>query len=170
MEVNAIHVLLQHDPTVVLSHIWKINRFNKLTSGLAFHYNRYGSTALNWFGNAADPRPDYYRYLPSYTASTYNTADPLYRRDAQFWAGSGNGSDRGRSQLAWNEIYEANKINKEFGANKSALYLVEERRNDAMESSFNTTFEKKLNEEITLVAGLNARYTLGRTLMLLPIC
>ena len=34
----------------------------------ARHYGKYRRglpQALNWY-NAADPRPDYYRYLPSY--------------------------------------------------------------------------------------------------------
>lgn len=156
-------VVTSYDPTVILSHIWKINRVTKLTSGLAFNYNRYGSTALNWFNNAADPRPDYYRYLPSYTASTYNTLNPNYLKDAAFWAGSGQGQDRGRSQIMWGDIYEANHNNNLYGENKSALFIIEERRNDALETSFNSTFEKKLNEEITLVAGVNARHTLGKT-------
>ena len=156
-------VVTSYDPTVILSHIWKIDRLNKLTSGLAFNYNRYGSTALNWFNNATDPRPDYYRYLPSYTASTYDTHDPKYIADAKFWTGSGEGTERGRSQLDWNEIYEANRNNNLYGENQSALYIVEERRNDAIETSFNTTLEKKLSEEVTFVAGLDARYTLGKT-------
>lgn len=156
-------VVTSYDPTVILSHIWKINRVTKLTSGLAFNYNRYGSTALNWFNNAADPRPDYYRYLPSYTASTYNTLNPNYVQDAAFWAGTGKGQDRGRSQIMWGDIYEANHNNNLYGENKSALFIIEERRNDALETSFNSTFEKKLNEEITLVAGINARHTLGKT-------
>lgn len=156
-------VVTSYDPTVILSHIWKINRVTKLTSGLAFNYNRYGSTALNWFNNAADPRPDYYRYLPSYTAATYNTLDPNYVRDAAFWAGSGEGQDRGKSQIMWGDIYEANHSNNLYGENKSALFIVEERRNDALETSFNSNFEKKLNEEITLVAGVNGRHTLGKT-------
>lgn len=156
-------VVTSYDPTVILSHVWKIDRLTKLTSGLAFNYNRYGSTALNWFNNAADPRPDYYRNLPSYTAATYNTLNPLYVMDANFWTGSGEGDDRGKSQIAWGDIYEANKGNNVQGENKSALYIIEERRNDAIETSFNSTFEKKLNEEITLVAGVDARNTLGKT-------
>lgn len=156
-------VVTSFDPTVVLSHVWKMDRITKLTTGLAFNYNRYGSTALNWFNNATDPRPDYYRYLPSYTAGTYNTLDPNYMNDAAFWAGSGSGKDVGRSQILWGDIYEANKNNNLYGENKSALYIVEERRNDALETSLNSTFEKKLSEEITLVAGVNGRYTLGKT-------
>lgn len=155
-------VVTAYDPTALLSHIWKIDRTSKLTTGVGIHYNRYGSTALNWFNNAKDPRPDYYRYLPSYDAKTYNTLDPAYITAANIWKGSG-GEDRGRSQILWSEIYEANLNNNKYGANKSALYIIEERRNDALESSFNSTFEKKLTEEITLSAGVNARYTLGKT-------
>lgn len=155
-------VVTSYDPTVILSHIWKIDRLNKLTSGLAFNYNRYGSTALNWF-NASDPRPDYYRNLPSYTATTPNTGDSKYIADARFWAGSGVGNDRGKSQIAWSDIYEANLSNNTEGEDPSALYIIEERRNDAIETSFNTTLEKKLNEEVTFVAGLDARHTLGKT-------
>ncbi|MDR1585103.1 MAG: TonB-dependent receptor, partial [Prevotellaceae bacterium] len=156
-------VVTSYTPTLLLSHIWKIDRTSKLTTGFGISYNRYGSTALNWFNNAADPRPDYYRYLPSYTSKTYNTDDPNYIADARFWTGSGKGNDRGKSQIAWGDIYEANLNNNLYGANKSALYIIEERRNDAFEKNFNTTFEKKLSEEITLVAGVGARHTLGKT-------
>ncbi len=156
-------IVTAYDPTALLSYIYKIDRLTKLTSGFGVHYNRYGSTALNWFNNASDPRPDYYRYLPSYTSGTYNTLDANYKADAEFWMGSGKGNDRGRSQLQWGEMYEANRNNNLYGVNKSAIYILEERRNDALESSFNTTLERKLNEETTLVVGLNARYTLGRT-------
>jgi hypothetical protein len=156
-------IVTSYSPAVILSHIWKIDRLTKLTSGLAFNYNRYGSTAINWFNNASDPRPDYYRYLPSYTSGTYNTLNPNYLADAAFWAGSGEGNDRGRSQMLWGEIYEGNLNNNLYGANKSALFILEERRNDAMETSFNSTLEKKLSEEMTLVAGANVRHTLGKT-------
>ncbi|MGC3976770.1 MAG: TonB-dependent receptor [Paludibacteraceae bacterium] len=149
-------VVTSFSPTAILSHIWKIDSNNKLTTGLAFSYNRYGSTALNWFNNAKDPRPDYYRYLPSYTASTYNTLDQRYQQDANFW-------NTTSSHIVWGDIYEANANNNQYGANKSALYIVEERRNDALETSFNTTLQKRLQEEITLTAGVNARYTLGKT-------
>lgn len=156
-------IVTSYTPTAILSHIWKIDRLSNLTTGLGFSYNRYGTTSLNWFNNATDPRPDYYRYLPSYTALTPNTRDPNYIADAKFWTGSGEGTDRGKSQLDWNAIYEANRNNNLYGENKSALYIVEERRNDAIETNFNTTLKKKLNEEVTFVAGVDAHYTLGKT-------
>ncbi|MDR2511038.1 MAG: hypothetical protein LBC89_00945 [Bacteroidales bacterium] len=160
-------VVSSFDPTVVLSHVWKPNRSTKLTTGFAFDWNRYGSTALNWFNNAADPRPDYYRYLPSYTA----VFDPIlggtptddYINDAAFWAGANKGKDRGRSQILWDEIYEANYNNNLYGANKSALYLMEERRNDASNFSLNSTLEKKITEEMRLTAGVGGRYTIRHT-------
>lgn len=57
-------VVTAFDPTAVISHIWKIDDTTTLTTGVGAHYARYGNTALNWY-NAPDPRPDYYRYLPS---------------------------------------------------------------------------------------------------------
>ncbi len=149
-------IVTNYAPVAILSHIWKIDRNTKLTTGIAASYNRYGSTALNWFGNTADPRPDYYRYIPSYTSKTYNTLDPAYLHDAQRWLG--NEQEPGRSQVMWGEIYEANRNNARLGSNKSALYVIEERRNDLLETNFNSTFEKRLSNDIILSAGVNARY------------
>lgn len=156
-------VVTAYNPAFILSHIWKIDRNSKLTSGVSFDYTRYGSTSLNWFNNAADPRPDYYRFLPSFTSGTYNTLDPLYKADAEFWRGSGVGTDRGRSQIDWAGIYEANQNNNLYGENKSALFIIDERRNDALTTSINSTLEKRINNEMTLVVGLNGRHSLGKT-------
>ena len=64
-EKRNAKVVTAFAPTAIISHIWKINDNITLTTGVGAHYARYGNTALNWY-NAPDPRPDYYRYLPSY--------------------------------------------------------------------------------------------------------
>ena len=60
------------DPTAIASHILKINDQSTLTTGLGAHYNRYGGTALNW-SIGPDPRPDYYRNLPSFHRDSQET-------------------------------------------------------------------------------------------------
>lgn len=57
-----------------LDYIWEINRDTKLTAstGYRFGYNAY--SALNW-AQRRDPRPDYYRYLPSYYTYMAETPD-----------------------------------------------------------------------------------------------
>ena len=45
-----------------------------------FKYSNYGKSALGWNGNAADPRPDYYKKLPSSIFDVWEsvpTADEL---------------------------------------------------------------------------------------------
>ena len=54
-----------HMPIIALSHDWKINEKSGLKSSIYTNFGKYGQTALNWY-DAKDPRPDYYKYLPSY--------------------------------------------------------------------------------------------------------
>ena len=58
-------VVESFDPTAILNWLWKPNESTSLNTGFAYHKSFYSKAALNWY-RAADPRPDYYRYLPSY--------------------------------------------------------------------------------------------------------
>jgi hypothetical protein len=61
-----------HMPIVILTHDWKIDENSKLTSSVYGTFGTSGQTALNW-NDDKDPRPDYYKYLPSYYAATGDT-------------------------------------------------------------------------------------------------
>ncbi|MDR1739141.1 MAG: TonB-dependent receptor [Bacteroidales bacterium] len=145
-------VVTAYTPTAMLSHVWKIKRDAKLTTGFGVNYNRYGTTTLDWYKNASDPRPDYYRNLPSYTAGW---GDKNYDTYGNQWATE-------RSQIDWAKIYATNANTKD-DETASAAYLIGERRNDALEMSLNSTLDMKINEEVTLVAGINARRTQNKT-------
>lgn len=60
---------IMEQPVLILNHFWKASERTKLTSSVSYLFGRTGTTALNWY-NSADPRPDYYRYLPGYYPST----------------------------------------------------------------------------------------------------
>ena len=62
------------------------------------HYARYGNTALNWY-NAPDPRPDYYRYLPSYFED-----EDMQMQYRDLWR-SGRPDF---TQINWDNLYLAN--------------------------------------------------------------
>ena len=141
-------VVTAFDPTAVISHIWKINDNMTLTTGLGAHYQRYGNTALNWY-NGPDPRPDYYRYLPSYFES--EDTQRLYR---ELW----RSGDASFTQLNWEEMYAANANNIRNG-NGAAIYMVEERRSDLFETTFNSTLNARINRHFNLTAGVGARLT-----------
>ncbi len=137
------------DPTAILSHIWRIDESTNLTTGLGFHYARYGNSALNWF-NAADPRPDYYRYIPSYHS---NSPDDLALYTALWEA-----RDPAVTQVDWDAMYRANMLNVFYG-NGRASYMQQERRSDLYETSLNSTLNKQWSNNSKLTAGIGARHT-----------
>lgn len=143
-------VVKSWDPTVILSHIWKPDEVSTLTTGVAGHYNRYGRSSLNWY-NGADPRPDYYRYLPSYFSGTPEVQEYY----AYKWI-------TGQiSQINWDRLYEVNHLNNQFG-DGSAIYMVEERRSDLMELALNSTYNTQITNSVALNAGLEFKYSLSK--------
>jgi hypothetical protein len=143
-KVRNARIVTAYDPTAVLSHIWKIDQNTKLTTGISLHYGKYANTALNWY-NGADPRPDYYRNLPSYFTETVTnqTYTDLWKSKAV-------------SQVDWDNLYLVNKLENKLN-NGAAIYMVEKRHSDLLESSFNTTLNKSINAHSKLTAGIGAK-------------
>ncbi|MCI6642980.1 MAG: TonB-dependent receptor [Alloprevotella sp.] len=142
------------DPTTILTWNWKIKPTVEWQNGLAFHYGRYGSTALNWY-DGADPRPDYYRYLPSYFESVGNTAA------AELYANLWRENNPAFTQVNWESLYNANANSVRYG-NGSAIYMLEERRSDLYETTFSSTINAQMSKRNRLTAGLVARNTVSR--------
>ena len=64
-KVRNSRVVESYDPTVIASFDWKIDEENHLKAAAGYHYSFYSNSALTFY-NAPDPRPDYYRNLPSF--------------------------------------------------------------------------------------------------------
>lgn len=155
-KVRNSRMVTAYDPTAVLSHIWKIDEKTTLTSGGLLHYGRYASSALNWY-NAIDPRPDYYRYLPSYFAmDPANTDQFTYNYYRDLW--TSNNTDV--TQVNWDEMYRQNmdpENRRKY--NGAALYMVEKRHSDLLEGTISSTFNKLYDNNMRLTAGVEARKT-----------
>ncbi len=147
-EKRNSRVVTTMEPSAILSHTWTIDKNSKLTTGLGYRYSKYGSTALARY-NAYDPRPDYYRNLPG-----YKDTPELQESYAVAWL-----VDPTINQVDWNEMYQYNYNVKSL--NLGSAFIVEERHNDQMNLSLNSTFNTKLTERITFTAGLEARTTKG---------
>ena len=63
-KVRNSRIVHSYDPTAIASFDWKINEENHLKIAAGYHYSFYSNSALTFY-NAPDPRPDYYRNLPS---------------------------------------------------------------------------------------------------------
>lgn len=145
------------DPTAVFNWLWKPKKGTTLNTGLAFRSVHYSTSALNWY-NAADPRPDYYRYLPSYFMDNGQPteASELY---TDLWRN--NESFR---QIKWDELYQANYLNNIYGRggnpnNHSSTYILENRHSNQINLVLNSVLNHRLNDHMTLQAGASVNYT-----------
>ena len=77
-EKRNSRVVNDFEPTAILTWDWKMRDNMKLTTAAGFKYSMYSSTALGWNGNAYDPRPDYYKNLPSSVFGIYDAEQSCY--------------------------------------------------------------------------------------------
>lgn len=142
-----------HLPIIALSHEWKINDRSGLKTSLHTSFGKYGQTALNWY-DARDPRPDYYKYLPSYYESLN---DPV---NAQRMLN--NWQDESLRQVQWDDLYYANSKNlythKDQDGNVleeglRSKYIVETRWNNLVSGGLSSVYDIQLGD-VKINAGL----------------
>ena len=83
-KVRNSRIVKSYDPTGIIAFDYKIDKQQEIKVAAGYHYSMYSNSALNYY-NAPDPRPDYYRNLPSFLwdgqiANPYNasSAKQLY--------------------------------------------------------------------------------------------
>lgn len=145
-------VVKSFDPTVIFNHDFKISDTQRLRTGIAYHYSMYSNSALGFY-NAPDPRPDYYRNLPSFQSD-----ETIAQNIAAEWAfENGKPVNPSVSQVDWESLYEANYRNNQSRPDASAKYIVERRHINLMETAFNSTYINQLNSKLKLTAGIEAK-------------
>ena len=154
-EVRNAKVKNFHEPMIILSHYWTIDNKTKLTSSLAYSFGYNGATALNWY-NAADPRPDYYRNLPSYEyyISNHVADQNVINQTTYAWQNNPN-----ISQINWDNLYQVN-YNRNLKGQQSS-YILEDRRNDQQQISLNMVLNKELSGDVKFDGGLDIRKYTG---------
>lgn len=160
-------VVKSFEPTTILTWDWKKDEKWKWTNAFAFKYSNYGTTALGWNGDAYDPRPDYYKNLPSSIFNVYdpnkNNTDYLnqnpflldqYNTLVDYWR-----SSEANQQVNWDRMYYVNRQNEAQGG--EALYYLERRHNDQMVTAINSTFNQQINRYNKYTAGFRFNHTKG---------
>ena len=155
------------DPTAILTWDWKSDdKSMGVTSNAAFDYNLYSTTALGWTGDAYDPRPDYYKNLPSSIFDVYdeNRNNPTWLAEnpfalqqwndlVEFWQ-----ADKANRQVNWDRMYFVNKQSEAMGG--ETLYYQERRHNNQMNFSLSSAFRHTLGRT-KYAAGVDLRATKG---------
>ena len=105
---------------------------------------------MTWYGGP-DPRPDYYRYLPSFYNNTYVGAQ-LY----EAWIGNTNNI----RHINWDNLYHINQSQEEnptYGAGHRAINMIEERHADQIDWNLYTQFSHIFRDNSKINGGLNLR-------------
>lgn len=154
-KIRNSNIGTNNQPLFILSHEWKINNKSSLISAVSFTSGKRGSTSLNWI-DAPDPRPTYYRYLPSYyedpALAAFTKSKLLSNPDLL--------------QIQWDDLLAANYRNIETINNvegiagnsvtgRRALYIIENRITETQRQSFSTNYTALAGDNVTINAGAN---------------
>jgi hypothetical protein len=148
-----------NQPVIILTHDFRINNNTTLTTAAGYSFGNRSITALDWY-NAADPRPDYYRYLPSYTSIWASAPDPVQGQMVYDLMKN----DINYRQINWDKLYTINRdsyatINNANGIPGNSVsghrsrYIIEERIINTQRFNINSTINTKLTDNIDLTGG-----------------
>lgn len=145
-------------PFFILTHDWKINDKMSLVTAGSYLFGKRSVSGFDWY-NAADPRPEYYRYLPSYQEDP-NERDFLTQQMQ---------NDINLRQINWHAlynvnynsmetVYDANGIKGNTVTGRRSHYIVEDRVVYTNRMNFNTVFTANLGKHADLNAGASYQY------------
>lgn len=145
-------------PMLLLSHIFNISNNSKITSSVIYNFGKSSLSGLNW-NDAPNPRPDYYRYLPSY----YYDLGDIAAGDALKYKWENNIDNT--QQINWDRMINMNRANFYTppsqlgqGINTSetrSRYILENRIENLQNLGFNSVYNSRI-ENLFISAGLNA--------------
>lgn len=152
-KVRNASVSTTHRPMLMLSHIFNITPDSRLTSSLFFNFGKSGLTGINW-NNAPNPRPDYYRYLPSYY---YDLGDDA---NGDILKNNWVNNNENTQQIKWDDLIRLNKANLysdpgQINTSETrARYILEDRVENLKNIGFNTVYNTRIGNSF-LSAGVN---------------
>lgn len=136
-----------HEPIAMLNYTYDITDRTKLDVATSFRFGQNGYSALTWYGGP-DPRPDYYRYLPSFYK---NNSTGAWLMEA--WMSN---TDNIR-HINFDRLYDINR-SQPLGENgRRSINMIEERHTDQLDWNLYTQFSHLFKNESKLTGGLNLR-------------
>jgi len=151
-----------HQPTFILTHEYSPSNKLNLITAASYTFGKRRQSALDWY-NVSDPRPEYYRNLPSYIT------DPALREEArQLYL-----NDPSLLQVNWDRLYDVNRNNVETITNvdgiegnnvtgKRSRYILEDRVTDVQRFNFNTVLNATFAEKFSFSGGLSYQFLKNR--------
>ena len=157
--IRNSRVSTYHQPFTQLTWYWTPNKRTEFNTTAYFFSGPGGQTSLEW-GEAKDPRPDYYKNLPSYYMTNAHSTAEI---EAQFEAWRNR--DPEVTQIDWDGLYNANRnhlftvenANGQEGntiTGKFSKYILAERHYDKMQTGGATYFKHEFQPNLIMTGGL----------------
>ncbi|HTO17105.1 MAG TPA: carboxypeptidase-like regulatory domain-containing protein [Edaphocola sp.] len=143
-------------PTAILNFKQEPDVNTRWNTAIGFQTGYNANTSLDWY-NAMDPRPDYYRNLPSFYLYDPKGANEVAAEDQrQFLL-----KHPEAMQVNWQRLYDANRMNVQTVngvTGKRSVYLIGEDREDINKYFFSSTYQKVLGNHTKMSVGVNGAY------------
>ena len=162
------HVYTSNVPVYILTHDFKINTKTNLLTSVGYTTGEKGSTTLD-YNTAADPRPDYYAYMPSdfIFHGHSDTAMQNYVANTLM-------ANKNLLQIDWNNLYQSNRNARDTvkGLNgHRSHYVLGNNITSTKRWNFNTTFNTTISQRFLVSGGLgyqsevNEHYKVAKDLL-----
>ncbi len=148
-ELRNVRVKEYHEPVATLGYNFEIDSRTTFNVSSSFRFGQNGYSALTWYAGS-DPRPDYYRYLPSY----YACSNPALLAD-QWNYNVDNISNINIDKLF--AVNENGEVDATYGDGNRSVYMIEERHADQRDFSFAANFSKVFSNNDRFDGGVNFR-------------
>lgn len=149
-----------HQPFAQLTWYWTPNKRTEFNTSFFFFGGPGGQTSLEW-GEAADPRPDYYKNLPSYYMTNAHSTAEIEAQIAAW-----RNRDPKVTQIDWDALYNANRnhLFTVYNANgqegntitgNASKYILAERHYDKMQTGNATYFKHEFKPNLIMTGGFS---------------
>ena len=156
-KVRNARVRKTFEPVTILKYTYAPDVDTEVNMSLLWRTGKNGYTAMDWY-DTADPRPDYYRNLPSY----YWMEDTDYDRlnyEKYAWAlDAWQQNNPSYTHLNWDRLYNVNWNNYDDNGLRRSKYVVEERRVDQNDLHLTWSVKHSFNRHFTLTGGTTLRW------------
>ncbi len=159
-KVRNSRVRKTFEPVTILKYTATPTDNLEASATVLWRTGKNGYTALDWY-DTADPRPDYYRNLPSY----YWMSDPDYgKSNFEKYSWAKDAWESGNSlytHLNWDRLYNVNYNNVDANYDserRRSKYAVEERRVDQNDVNVAANVKWMATKWFTLTGGANFKW------------
>ena len=159
-KVRNARVRKTFEPVTILKYTVKPNDDLEASATVLWRTGKNGYTAMDWY-DAADPRPDYYRNLPSYFYMEDEDYDrqnlTKYAWAEEAWTNRSGAYDN-YQHLNWDRLYNVNYNNYDADGLRRSKYVLEERRVDQNDVNLGANVKWNATKWFTLTGGLNYKW------------